>query len=170
MTINISSIFSSLQQQQLPALINILNKAADRAQAQGIDQQLLLEKRLIEDMHPLQWQVQTVVELVLRGAARLLGEEPVSLQFKEHSLAGLMSRVAENMADFQGIDLAQLNQSAETQLTIPIGPEATLTLSGQDYVVKFLLPNIYFHLTTTYNILRANGVALGKSDFMGPIS
>jgi hypothetical protein len=169
MSLSLSHVFAGVAQQQFVAMINILNKAAEFAADTNSRELELLEKRLADDMHPLHWQVQTFCELGCRGVARLCGDEPQSLQFNEKSFAALAARVEESRQTVENADDQKLDLSVTREVTIPIGPEATLTLNGEDYVLKFLLPNIYFHLTTTYNILRSAGVELGKRDFMGPV-
>lgn len=78
MTINISDVFNGLVSQQLPALITILTKAKEYAAESGTEDKIFLETRLIDDMHPLSWQIQTTLELLLRGVARLTGAELVN--------------------------------------------------------------------------------------------
>ena len=169
MSIKISDIFKGLTEQQLPALVTILTKAKDYAVESGIDDKSLLDTRLYEDMHPLSWQIQTTLELLLRGSARISGGEPEGLELQENDFAGLINRVEAIKLELEELDGATLDKNAQTVFKLPIGPEAFLELSGNDYVIKFLLPNVYFHLTTTYDLLRMKGVPLGKRDYVGPI-
>jgi hypothetical protein len=168
MSINISDIFTGLASQQIPALITILSKAKEFAQESGIADEELLATRLHDEMHPLSWQLQTTVELVQRGASRLLKQEPASLVLEEDNFEALIARITNIQSELLNLDNTVLNQSVNETFEIPVGPEASLSLTGQDYVLKFLLPNVYFHLTTSYALLRMRGVAVGKRDFMGP--
>ena len=168
MSLVISDVFDGLFAQQIPALITVLKKGQAHAAESGVDEASLLGARLIDDMHPMIWQVQTSLELVMRGAARLCKDEPPTLSLDYDNFADLIVAVEQVLAELKTLDNAKLDQSADTIFEIPVGPEATLSLSGKDYVLKFLLPNLYFHLTTTYALLRMNGVQLGKRDFMGP--
>ena len=170
MNIKISEVFAGLSAQQLTALINILNKADEYSNETGTAQGELLDARLYEDMHPLSWQIQTSLELLARGGARLAGKEPGSVTLEERTFLQIVPRVEEVQSQLALLDSAALDQSGDKIVEIPVGPDATLKLSGNDYLLKFLLPNVYFHLSTTYDILRMSGVPLGKRDFLGPIS
>ena len=165
----LSTIFKSLQAQQLPALLNILAKTQQHAKDAGMADADLLERRLIEDMHPLHWQVQTVLELSLRSLARLTEQDLPSLEFEEISFDGILAQSKDVIARIAEYDLSVVDANTNKMFEIPIGPEAKLDLSGEDYVLKFYLPNLYFHLTTAYNLARAAGVPIGKLDFMGPV-
>ncbi len=168
MSIKLSDVFGGLTSQQLPALRTILAKAKAYADESGTEHKTLLAARLHDDMHPLSWQLQTTVELVSRGIDRMLNKEPVNLVLDEDNFDALITRIEGINAELSTLDQAALNQAAETVFEIPIGPDASLSLTGDDYVLKFLLPNVYFHLTTSYDILRMQGVPVGKRDYMGP--
>jgi len=168
MSIKVSDVFSGLTSQQLPALLTILSKAKAYADELGINHNVMLATRLHEDMHPLSWQLQTTVELVARGLDRLLKNEPRNLVLDEDNFDALISRIEGMIAELSDLDQQALDQSADTMFEIPVGPETTLSLTGGDYVLKFLLPNVYFHLTTSYDLLRMQGVPVGKRDYMGP--
>ena len=170
MTIKISEVFHGLNTQQLVALINILNKAGEYAKETGTDQGELLDARLTEDMHPLSWQIQTALELLVRGGARLVGLEPGSVLLEEREFSKLVPRVKEIQSQLSQMDSNILDEIGDKIFEIPAGPDTTISLSGNDYVLKFLLPNFYFHLSTAYDILRMRGVPLGKRDFLGPIT
>ena len=170
MTIKISEVFHGLNTQQLAALIIILNKAGEYAKETGTEQGELLDARLSEDMHPLSWQIQTCLELLVRGGARLVGLEPGSVLLEEREFSKLVPRVKEIQSQLTQMDSNILDKIGDKIFEIPAGPDTTISLSGNDYVLKFLLPNFYFHLSTAYDILRMRGVPLGKRDFLGPIT
>lgn len=169
MSIKISQVFEGLVSQQLPALRGLLIKARKFSTASEIDEFALLQTRLSEDMHPLIWQIQTACELILRGRDRLTNQEPSNLSFEQDDFETLIQRVESIESELSNLDSITLNLSADREFELPVGPDMLLTLSGRDYVLKFMLPNVYFHLTTTYAILRMKGVEIGKRDFMGPI-
>lgn len=168
MSIQISQVFDGLVSQQILALIGILKKGQEHAKSKGIDDQELIGARLTEDMHPLLWQVQTALELITRGAERLMVSDLHSLELNETNFDALIARVESVHASLKDLNAAKLDASSDMVFVIPIGPEAKLTLTGRDYVLKFLLPNVYFHITTAYALLRMNGVDVGKRDYMGP--
>jgi len=121
-------------------------------------------------MHPLMWQFQTSLELSLRGLARLSGTEPPEVSLEGLDFDGIIDKVNEVKSILDKRDSEVLNQSEEKVFEIPAGPDTTISLSGKDYLLKFLLPNFYFHMTTAYALLRMRGVPLGKRDFLGPVS
>jgi len=167
MRIEISTIFTGIKAQQLPALIGILSKAKDYAEQANIDQAELLATRLTEDMHPLQWQIQATLQLALRGTMRLAGQEPEDLTIDENGFDAIIARVEQVLAQMEKFSDDVLNQHAIDVFEVPVGPDITMPMTGQEYALKFVLPNFYFHLTTSYNILRMKGVPLGKRDFLG---
>jgi len=167
MSIKIVDVANGLRSQQLSALKTILVRARDYSNESGVEATSLLETRLYPDMHPLSWQIQTVAELIQRGIARLRGEEPQALVLDENNFDALISRLETIQADLMDIDLSELDKAASKTIEFKAGPDNTLSFSSEDYVVKFLLPNIFFHLTTTYDLLRMSGVPLTKGDYMG---
>ncbi len=169
MSTKLSTIFNSLRSQQLPALIGLLEHGGRFAEEKGIKDEELLELRLTDDMHPLRWQIQTVLELILRSAARVSEAELPSLELTETSFDDIIDRAKAVSNTLDNYDFDEMDANAGKEFEIPIGPDAKLTLTGQDYVLKFFLPNFYFHLTTTYALLRQQGVPIGKLQYMGPV-
>ena len=150
----------------LGALANILTKADAHCTAKGIKPEALLMFRLYPDMMPFTRQVQLACDFAARAAARLAGETPASFPDTETSFAELQARIATaraNIARFAATDYA----GAETRpVTIKMRGQ-DMTLSGIDYFTLFSMPQFHFHATTAYNILRHNGVEIGKADYMG---
>ena len=169
MSILVSEIFHSITDQQLPALQGFLQKAQAHLSELGISEEELLQTRLFEDMHPLIWQVQTVAELGIRSAFRLTRQDPPSLDYEGLEITELVDRLKQNIDQIRAVDKQALDQSIDQQFELPIGPDTTLTMTGKDYVLKFFLPNFYFHLTTAYDLLRMKGVPVGKRDFLGAV-
>ena len=150
----------------LRALGGVLEKGRADAEARKFAPEVLVDARLAPDMHKLSRQVQIASDMVKNGAARLAGMEPPSYPDTESNFEELQARVAKTIAFLEGITEAQLEGSETRQITLKF-PGQEMTFSGADYLTGFVLPNLYFHMTTAYNILRHNGVQLGKRDFMG---
>jgi hypothetical protein len=150
----------------LGALAAILAKAEAHCADKGIKPEALLQFRLFPDMFPLLRQVQLTCDFAARATARLAGEEPKSFPDTETGFAELQARIRAARGYIAGFDPARLDGAGSRAITIRIRG-ADMTMSGQDYLTLYALPQVYFHLTTAYNILRHNGVALGKADYMG---
>jgi hypothetical protein len=153
------------------ALANLsrqLDKAAAYAEAKKFDTKQLAESRLIADMYPLINQVQVACDNAKGGFARLAGIDAPKHEDNEKTFPELKARIAKTL-DFIATAKPEQFVGAESREIVLKFPSLTLKFSGQDYVTKFLLPNFYFHVTMAYAILRANGVELGKADFMGNI-
>jgi hypothetical protein len=153
----------------LTALSAVLDKAAAYAAAKKIDASVLLNTRLAPDMFSLTGQVQIATDLAKNGASRLAGVEPPRYEDKETTIAELKARIAETIAYLKSLDRKQIDASADRQLTFPLGPANKGEMKGDDYLNHFMLPNVYFHVTAAYAILRHCGVELGKQDYLGAI-
>src|SRR4051812_26794535 len=153
----------------LNALSAILDKAEAFAAAKKIDPAVLLNTRLAPDMFPLVRQVQVATDLAKNGAARLAGVEPPRYEDKETTIGELKERLGKTVAYLKSLDAKQIDAAADRQITIPLGPNHKGEMKGDDYLNHFVLPNVYFHLTAAYAILRHCGVEIGKQDFLGAI-
>ncbi len=150
----------------LTNLAAILEKAAAHAEAKKIDTEVLVNARLYPDMFPLVRQVQIASDSAKGGAARLAGLEPPSWEDNETTLAELIARAKKTVAYLETLKPAQFEGSEDR--TINWKTRTTeRTMQGQPYLVHHVLPNLYFHVTTAYNILRHNGIELGKMDYLG---
>ena len=152
--------------QILGSLTAILGKAEDYAAEKKIDPNVLLGSRLFPDMLPLTRQIQLVCDFAGKGAARLAGVEVPSTPDTETSFAALKERLGNTIAYLKGFTPAQFEGAESRDITFPAGP-TPMTLNGQRFLSHFCLPNFYFHAATAHGILRHNGVAIGKRDFMG---
>ncbi|MCP9797069.1 DUF1993 family protein [Cyanobium sp. Lug-B] len=150
----------------LTNLSGILAKAAAHAEAKGIDPAVLLQARLYPDMFPLVRQVQIATDIARRGLARLAGVESTAMADDEASFADLIGRIETTLASLAAFSSDQIDGTETKPIELPIRGE-TLHFSGQSFLLLFVLPNVYFHVTTAYDILRHNGVELGKRDFLG---
>lgn len=151
----------------LSNLAAILKKGEEYADAKKVEHQVLLNSRLFVDMYPLTRQVQIATDMSKGAGARLAAIEIPKYEDNETSFAELQARIAKTIAFLDAITPEQLEGAEAREITITIR-KADLKFSGQDYLLKWVLPNVYFHVTTAYNILRHNGVELGKQDFLGP--
>jgi hypothetical protein len=158
---------NGLATQQVHGLILVLKKAKEYAEVSDTDYATLLATRLHPDMHPLSWQLSTTMEMLIRGAARLSRAEIIDLKIDEADFDALIARIESLQQELLALDSALLDQSETEKFEIPIGPGTTVPMTGKEYLLKFLLPNVYFHLTTSYDLLRMSGVAIGKRDYMG---
>lgn len=152
----------------LTNLANILTKAAGYAEAKKIDPSVLVNARLAPDMFPLSKQIQIATDVVKGGAARLAGVETPSFPDTETTFAELQERVAKTIAFLKTITPTQVDGSEEKSISLKVGPNQ-MSFNGQDYLLQFVIPNVYFHVTTTYAILRHSGLDVGKADFLGKI-
>jgi len=147
-------------------LKTILEKAAAHAAAKKIDESALLDARLFPDMFPLTRQVQIASDFTRGTAARLSGSEPPAVEDNEKSFAELIARVDAAAAFVRGIPAAKFEGAQDRKIMRKVrGVERTF--SGTDYLYMYSLPNFYFHTTTAYDIMRHNGLEIGKKDFMG---
>ena len=167
MSIRISEVVTGLATQQVNGLILVLKKAEAFSAESDTDYATLLAARLHPDMHPLSWQLNTTLELLLRGTARLSGAEVVDLNLGETSFEDLIVRIETIQQELLALDCELLDNSETQTYDIPSGPETTIPMTGKEYILMFLLPNFYFHLTTSYDLLRMSGVPLGKRDYLG---
>jgi len=150
----------------LDNLSGILDKAAAHAEAKKIDPAIFVNARLAPDMFPLSRQVQIATDMVKGCAARLAGIEVPSYEDNESTFSELQARIAKTKAFIESVSASQVDGSEERKITLKFGSKE-LSFLGQAYLLDFVLPNVHFHLTTTYAILRHNGVEIGKKDYTG---
>lgn len=146
----------------------ILAKAEAHAAARKIDPAVLLGARLFPDMFPLTRQVLIACDFARGGCQRLAGVAPDKWADDEASFPELRERVARTRAVLAGLSREQFEGAAERVVEIRLKGEPA-QMAGLAYLNRMVLPNFYFHFTTAYDILRHNGVELGKSDFLGPL-
>ena len=151
--------------QGLRCLSSILSIAESHCANRKIDQDALLKARLFPDMFHLTRNVTTACDSAKFTAARLSQAEPPRYEDNEASFAELQGRIAKTIAFLETIPDAAFAAAETRELAVPLAPEGTAR-DGRTYLARFGLPNFYFHLATAYNILRLNGVPLGKRDFL----
>jgi len=152
----------------LENLEKILGKAAAFAAERKLDEGVLEGWRLTPDMFALRRQVQLTSDFAKNSVARLAGVEPPKMPDEEKTLAELQARVRATVTWLQSIAPAQL-EGAETRHIVAPLRTRTLEMDGLPFIQRWVLPNFYFHMTTTYALLRQAGVSLGKQDFLGGI-
>ncbi len=164
---------NSMYQSSVPAFMHALNnlaaileKGAAHAEAKKIDPSVLVNARLFPDMFPLVRQVQIACDSVKGGAARLAGVEPPAFEDTEKTFVELIARVKKTVAYLQTLTATQIDGSEDKTMTWQTR-SGSKSMQGLPYLHRHVLPNLYFHVTTAYNILRHNGVELGKKDFLG---
>ncbi len=150
----------------LDNLAHVLNKGAAHASAKGVSDEVLLQTRLIPDMLPLVKQVQIACDMASRGAARLAGVEPQAFEDNETTLEQVHARIARVIEYIQGFGPDQIDGSEARAIVLKMR-SGEMNFEGQAYLLQFLIPNLFFHCTTAYNILRETGTEIGKSDFIG---
>ncbi len=146
-------------------LAALLAKAEGHAATSGADLATFLAARLAPDMHPLIRQVQMVTDGAKGGAARLAGVAPPSYPDTETTWPELKERLAKTIAFVETIERSQVDGREAATIELPL-PGRTLTFTGSDFLLRFSLPNFYFHVVTAYAILRSQGVPLGKMDYL----
>ena len=153
----------------LNALSGVLDKAQAFAAAKKVDPSVLLGLRLYPDMFAFTRQVQIAADLAKNGMARLAGVEPPRYEDNETTIDQLKARLAKTVAFLKTLDPTKIDAATDREITFPLGPVKKGQMKGDDYLNHFVLPNVYFHLTAAYAILRHCGVEIGKQDFLGAI-
>lgn len=162
---NLHDLLVPTLSRSLNALKNVLQKAEDHCTARKIDPSVLLSLRLYPDMLPLTRQVQIACDHARRGANRLAGVEPASVPDTETSFAELRARIDLTLAVLAALTNDDLKGAETRTISFRAGP-AEMSMSGDDFIRFWTIPNFYFHMTTAYALLRQSGVELGKTDFL----
>ncbi|SFZ74284.1 DUF1993 domain-containing protein [Chitinimonas taiwanensis] len=147
-------------------LAEILRKAEADADARKIDASVFLNARLAPDMFPLVRQVQIAADAAKSCAANLAGLPVPSYPDDETSFAELQARIAKTVDFIQGVSAEQIDGSEAREIVLKRRDKETRFL-GQPYLLTYVYPNFFFHITTAYDILRHNGVQIGKRDYLG---
>ncbi len=146
--------------------VRILEKGGAYAAEREIDPSVLLDSRLFPDMFPLVRQVQVATDIGKRGMERLAGDEVTFVEDAETSFEELIGRIQSVLDYLEALSPEQIDGTEDTPITFKLRGQ-DVTFAGRDFLLNFVLPNVYFHITTAYNILRHNGVELGKPDYLG---
>ena len=159
----------SIHQASAPVIVRALSNLSammDKALAAGLDEKVLLEARLTPDMHPFPRQIQMASDSAKGAIARLTGTEVPAMPDTETTFAELKERIAKTIAYVKSQDAAAFEGSEDREVVLKF-PGNELTFTGAQFLTGFALPNFFFHVSMAYALLRANGVAIGKMDFLG---
>jgi uncharacterized protein len=144
----------------------VLRKAAAYAEAKKIEPRVLLDARLYPDMYSLTRQVQIACDNAKGGPARLAGVDVPKHEDNEASFDDLLARIAKTVAFLETLRAQQIDGSEERDIALALRDQ-TVHFKGSVYLLQFVVPNFYFHVTTAYAILRHNGIDVGKRDYLG---
>jgi hypothetical protein len=154
--------------QALRNLETFLDKAEKHAVAKNFDAAVLMSSRLAPDMKDFVYQVQSACDYLKGAAAWLSGQTPPKHEDNERTIDDLRARIRKTVAFAEAMKEAQYAGAAERKVKLSWAPGKVL--SGQDYLLQMIVPNIYFHTAIAYAILRHNGIDIGKMDFLGPVN
>ena len=166
MSISMSSASVPICTSMLGNLSHFLDKAQAFVDAKKCDPAALTQYRLAPDMLPLTRQVLIACDAAKNGIARISGVEAPKFEDNEVTFAEMKSRIAKTIEFLKSVPSEKLDGTEEREITFPVGRDATRTLAGEAYLKHWMLPNLFFHVTTAYAILRHNGVDLGKGDYL----
>ena len=153
--------------QMLTALKTILAQASEYAATKSIEPDAFLQARLAPDMFPLLKQVQIAADFSRGVSARLAGVEVPKFEGQEKSFADLDALLAQTLAFLDSVQASQFEGKEDAEIVLRPGTPKEKKLAGQAYLANYGLPQFFFHVTTAYDILRHNGLAIGKRDFLG---
>lgn len=146
----------------------ILEKAESWTAERKIDPAAILQARLAPDMFPFTRQVQILTDMAKGTCARLAGQEPPRFEDNETSIAALRERVEKTIAFLESLPAAAFEGAAGRPISLKVGPpgkQTELNFVGLDYLLNFGTPNVYFHYSMAYALLRHNGLDIGKRDY-----
>jgi hypothetical protein len=150
----------------LGSFVSVLTKAEAYAKEKGENVDSYLELKLAPDMLPLTKQVHIATDMAKGGVARLAGAEIPTYEDNETSVAQLKARLTKTIAFLKSVDAGKFAGAEDREIHLKF-PQREFHFSGKDYLNNWILPNVYFHITTGYDILRHKGVPLSKQDFLG---
>jgi len=168
MSISMHSASVPIFVRMLSNMLTWLDKADAHAAAKKFDANVLLTTRLAPDMLPFVKQIQIACDGAKFCVARLAGAEAPKFDDTEASIDELRARIRKTIDYVQSVPAAQLDGTEDKDVIVP-RRDGPMTIKGEPYLKHFVLPNFFFHATTTYALLRHNGVDLGKSDYLGAL-
>ena len=166
MSISMYSVSVPVCTTMLENLSHFLTKASVFIDAKKCDPTALTRFRLAPDMLDFTRQVQIACDAAKNGIARLSGIEAPKFEDKESTLEELQTRIQNTLKFIATVPANAIDGTEEKEITFPVGPSKTRTMQGEAYLTQWMLPNVFFHTTTAYAMLRHNGVDLGKIDYL----
>jgi len=168
MKISVPALSVDIFTHTLGSLSAVLEKGSALAVQKKFDSAILVTSRLAPDMLPLSRQVQIACDTAKKGAARLAGVDAPVFEDSEKTIEELRTRIARTIDFLKTLPASAFDGCEDRDIRVPAG-ERTLEFKGLSYLQRWILPNLFFHVTTAYNILRHNGVEIGKRDYLGSI-
>ena len=150
----------------LENLSSILKKAERHAEKRKIDKEIFINARLIADMRPLTSQIQIGTDMIRLGIGRLANVNAPSYSDNEKTFSDLQRRISKTITFLKKINPKKMEDSENMEIKFSIRSNEFKFKSGKDYLTKWMIPHFFFHVTTAYDILRSNGVNLGKRDYI----
>ena len=166
MTISMYQASAPVLVQSLKGLLLVIDKAEAYAKARKIDEKVLLQMRIFPDMFAFVRQCQIVTDNAKGAVARLAGQTPPAYEDNEASFAELRARVTKTIGFVESFTAEQIDGSEQREVVLKF-PNVTMEFTGQQYLLHFVLPNVFFHATTAYDLMRQAGVDVTKGDYMG---
>lgn len=166
MSFTISSIALAAVDQMYAGMEAVLKKGAAAAVAKGVEEETFLNWRIAPDMFPLARQIRIATELPVRGLSRIAGADMPSFADDEVSFDEFLGRIEKARKLVHALDTAALDADPDAPITFPAGAGKEMTLPRRAYLQNFILPNLYFHASATYLLLRQLGVDVGKRDYL----
>lgn len=167
MSLSIYAASVPVFQQMLGSLNNILHKAEAHAETRKIEPQALLGARLAPDMFPLTRQVQIACDFAKGVCGRLAQVDLPVHEDNEQSFAELLARIDTVLAFIGGLPKSAFEGAENREIVLRPGTPKERRFNGQDYLLHYGLPQFFFHHAASYALLRHNGIAIGKLDYMG---
>src|SRR5262245_11204262 len=166
MKISMHAMSHDIFRKALTQLLHVMEKGVANAKARSFDTSVLVNSRLAPDMLPFSRQIQLTSDFAKNSMARLAGVDPPKFDDVETTMDELLARVKKTLDYIDSVTPAQLEGSETRDIKIPLR-DRTVEFKGLEFLQKWALPNFFFHQVTAYNLLRHNGVDIGKKDYLG---
>jgi hypothetical protein len=166
MNISMHAMSHGVFKKALTQLLYVLEKGAANAKARSFDTSVLVSARLAPDMLPLSKQIQLTSDFAKNSMARLAGIDPPKFEDSESTMEELIARVKKTLDYIDTVSATALEGSETRDIKIPLR-DRTVEFKGLAFLQYWAIPNFFFHHVTAYNLLRHNGVDIGKRDFLG---
>ena len=166
MKISMYAMSHDVFKKSLTQLLHVMEKGVANAKTRNFDKSILVGARLAPDMLPFAKQIQLTSDFAKNSMARLAGMDPPKFEDNETTMDELFARVRKTLEYIDSVPAASLDGSEDRDIKIPLR-DRTVEFKGLEFLQKWALPNFFFHHVTAYNLLRHNGVDIGKRDYLG---